>query len=543
MADGVSKGIATLRSGPPGGLDPDGLALVRAFREGSDRPRLAVGGCVTYPTVFRAARARHVRGSAVPVANLLSAREAKDHCGLFGVFGRPDAVELTYLGIYAQQHRGQESAGICSARDGYLRRHAALGLVTQVFDRRAIADLKGTAAIGHVRYSTTGSCHDVNSQPLLVQYSAGQVAVAHNGNLINAAQLRADYEARGAIFQTSSDTEVILHQLASPEHAQAADPLVSVLRELQGAFSLLFIFPDRVEAVRDAYGLRPLCIGRLSDGAYIVASETCALDIVDAEYVRDVAPGEIVTLSEDGLSSRMFIQSNGVRPAQCIFELVYFANPSSDVFQQNVHAFRVETGRQLAREAPADADLVIPVPNCARCAAHGYSEQSGLTLGRGFTTSHYVGRSFIMPDQHQRDLSVKIKLNVIREAVRGKRLVVVEDSVVRGTTTRGKMGALRKAGAKEVHLRVASPPIRHPCFFGIDFPSPHELIAPGRTVEQIRDYLEVDSLAYLSLEGMLNSARSTLGGFCTACFSGEYPMPITRPVAKLGLEKFPLPSR
>lgn len=467
-------------------------------------------------------------------------REAKEHCGLFGVYGHPDAAELAYFGIYALQHRGQESAGICSVRNRYLHRHAGLGLVTHVFNRRSIADLRGDFAIGHVRYSTTGSCHDVNSQPLLVQYAGGQVAVAHNGNLINAAELRADYEARGAIFQTSSDTEVIVHLLASPEHAQAPDPLASVLRELRGAFSLLFIFPDRIEAVRDRHGLRPLCVGRLNGGIYVLASETCALDILDAEYVRDVAPGEIVTLSDAGLSSRMFTEPSEIRPAQCIFELVYFANPSSDVFGQNVHAFRVETGRQLAREAPTDADLVIPVPNCARCASIGYGELSGIPLGRGFTTSHYVGRSFIMPDQQQRDLTVKMKLNVIREAVRGKRLIVVEDSVVRGTTTRGKMGALRKAGAKEVHLRVASPPIRYPCFFGIDFPSPRELIAPNRSIEEIRDFLEVDSLAYLSLEGMLGSARRASGGFCTACFSGEYPMPINQPVVKLGMEKFPL---
>jgi amidophosphoribosyltransferase len=473
-------------------------------------------------------------------------RDGKDCCGLFGIHGHPEAVELTYLGIYAQQHRGQESAGICSVKNGNIYRHAALGLVTQVFNQRILRELRGASAIGHVRYSTTGSCHDVNSQPLLVQYAGGQVAVAHNGNLINAAGLRADREARGAIFQTSSDTEVILHLLASPVHAETPDPLASVLGELQGAFSLLFIFPDRIEATRDRHGLKPLCIGRLNDptlmseGTLVVASETCALDIVDAEYLRDVAPGEIVTLSADGLSSRTFVEPPEVRPAHCIFEQVYFADPSSDIFGQNVHAFRVATGRQLAREAPVDADCVIPVPNCARCAAIGYSETSRLPLGRGFTTSHYMGRSFIMPTQRQRDLAVKMKLNVIREAVHGKRLVVVEDSVVRGTTTRGKMGALRKAGAREVHLRVASPPIRHPCYFGIDFPDHKELAAKDRTVDQIRDYLEVDSLAYLSLEGMLNCAKHHAGNYCTACFSGEYPMPVERPVTKLELEKFPL---
>ncbi|MFQ5430169.1 MAG: amidophosphoribosyltransferase [Phycisphaerae bacterium] len=467
----------------------------------------------------------------------------KESCGLFGVFGHPEAAELAYLGIYSQQHRGQESAGICSLRNRYLNRHADLGLVTQVFDEKALHALRGTAAIGHVRYSTTGSCHEVNCQPLLVNCAKGQVAVAHNGNLINAADLRAEHEARGAIFQTSSDTEVILHLLASPKFADLPDPLAAVLRELHGAYSLLFIFPDRIEAARDPCGLRPLCIGRLAGGALVAASETCALDIVDAEFVRDVEPGEIVTFSEAGLSGRMFAAPPDRRPAHCVFEQVYFADPSSSVFGQNVHAFRVACGRRLAQEAPADADAVIPVPNCARCAAIGYSEQSDLPLGRGFTTSHYMGRSFIMPTQDQRDLAVRMKLNVIREAVRGKRLVVVEDSVVRGTTTRGKMGALRRAGAKEIHLRVASPPIRHPCYFGIDFPDPTRLIATGRSVAEIRDYLEVDSLAYLSIEGMLACARQNAAEYCTACFSGAYPLAVDRPLEKLGLEKVPLRAK
>ncbi len=472
--------------------------------------------------------------------NVRPETEAKEACGLFGVWGRADAVELTYLGIYAQQHRGQESAGMCSASDGRILRHAGVGLVTQVFDKASLAGLKGHAAIGHVRYSTTGSCHDVNSQPLLVRYSRGQVAVAHNGNLINASELRSLHEAQGAIFQTTSDTEVILHLLANPRHANTPDPLAAVLRELRGAYCLLFIFADRIEAARDAYGLRPLCLGRLTDGNYIVASETCALDIVDAEFVREVAPGEIVTLSDAGLASRTFVKPDEARRAHCIFEQVYFANPSSDVFGQNVHAFRVATGRRLAREAPAEGDIVIPVPNCARCAALGFGEVSGLPVRRGFTTSHYVGRSFIMPSQLQRDLMVKIKLNVIREAVRDKRLVVVEDSIVRGTTTRGKMGALRKAGAKEIHLRVASPPIRHPCFFGIDFPDQQELIATHGSIEQTRKYLEVDSLQYLSLEGMLSCAARSGGEYCAACFSGDYPMVVGRPVNKLELERFPL---
>lgn len=466
-----------------------------------------------------------------------STPEIRHHCGLFAVWGHADAAALTYLGIYAQQHRGQEAAGICSLKAGRIDRHAGQGLVTRVFDEVAIARLRGDAAIGHVRYSTTGSCNDANCQPLLVTCASGQVAVAHNGNLINAAALRRQYEDQGAIFQTTSDTEVILHMLADPAHAHADDPLASVLRQLNGAYCLLFIFADRIEAARDPFGVRPMCIGRLPDGAWVIASETCALDMVDAEYIRDVAPGEIVTLNDAGLKSRFFVDTGAIRPAHCVFEHIYFADPSSDIFGQNVHAYRVALGRQLAREAPADADLVIPVPNCARCAAIGYSDESGINRGRGFTTSHYSGRSFIMPTQPMRDLAVRMKLNVIREAVRGKRLVVVEDSVVRGTTTRGKMGALRRAGAKAIHLRVASPPIRHPCYYGIDFPDQRELIATDREIEQIRQYLEVDSLSYLSLDGMLSCAKHAPGHYCTACFSGRYPMPVDQPAGKLRFEK------
>lgn len=465
------------------------------------------------------------------------ADRVREYCGLFGVYGRADAAELTCLGIYAQQHRGQESAGICSLRDGVIQRYARLGLVTQVFQRDVLDQIRGRAAIGHVRYSTTGACSENNSQPLLVDYAKGQVAVAHNGNLINAAELRSEYESRGAIFRTTSDTEVILHMLAGPQCGETPDPLASVLRGLRGAYALLFIFADRIEAARDPFGLRPLCVGRLADGAYVVASETCALDMVEAEYVRDVEPGELVTLSEDGLFSRMFVEPSEIRPAHCIFEQVYFADPASNVFGQNAHVFRVACGRQLACEAPADADFVIPVPNCARCAAIGYAEEANLRCGRGFTTSHYAGRSFIMPTQEQRHLAVRMKLNVIREAVRGKRLVVIEDSIVRGTTTKGKMGALRKAGAKEIHLRVASPPIRHPCSFGIDFPSQAELIAPGRSIEEVRAFLEVDSLAYLSLEGMLACAKHPESSYCTGCFSGRTPMPVLTPHNKLGLER------
>lgn len=449
------------------------------------------------------------------------------HCGLFGVAAHPDAAELTYLGLYAQQHRGQESAGICAADGSSIVRSAGLGLLADAINQAALATLRRPLAIGHVRYSTTGSCSESNTQPLQVTCSIGQVAICHNGNLVNAATMRAEYEQHGHIFVTTSDTEVVLHMLADQQYAERPDPLAAVLRHLCGSYCLLLLYPDRLEAARDPLGNRPLCLGKL-DGAWVVASETCALDIVDAEYIRDVEPGEIITISADGgLSSRRFVEPEICRRAHCIFEHVYFADPSSQVFGDNAHLVRKAMGAALAREAPADADLVIAVPNCARCAALGYHEVSGIPIGRGFTTNHYIGRSFIQPTQSIRDLTVRLKLNPIRGSVVGKRLVVVEDSIVRGTTTRGKMQSLRDAGAREIHLRVASPPIRHPCYYGIDFPSREELIAHDRTVAQIRDYLGVDSLAYLSLEGMLAAPQVALArDFCHACFTGEYPISI-----------------
>ena len=467
----------------------------------------------------------------------MAERSVTHHCGLLGVFGHPRAAYLTQLGLYAQQHRGQESAGICTTDGQRITRHVGLGLVSEVFKPEVIAELRADVAIGHVRYSTTGSSTMQNCQPLLFEFAGGQVAVAHNGNLINAALLRSNYEQQGHIFQTTCDTEVIIHLLANPIHQARSDPLAGVLNCLQGAYALLLLFPDRVVAVRDPLGFKPLCLGQMSNGAHVVASESCALDIIDADYVREVAPGEIVTITADGIRSERFGNGSADQGAACIFELIYFADPSSDVFGENVHVVRERMGAQLASEGPVAADLVIPVPNCARCAAIGYARQSGVPLGRGFTTSHYAGRSFIMPSQASRDLAVKMKLNVIKEAVRGKRLVVVEDSVVRGTTTRGKMGALRKAGAKEIHLRVASPPIRHPCYFGIDFPDPSRLVAAKRSVDEVRDYLEVDSLHYLSHEGMLACVRMASSKYCTACFSGEYPIDVTEPVEKFALER------
>ena len=453
------------------------------------------------------------------------------------MYGDPEAVPLTHLGLYALQHRGQESAGIVSTNGVQLLRHAGLGLVNQVFDKRNLEAIRGRVAIGHVRYSTTGSCTSDNAQPLSFGFAGGQVAIAHNGNLINAALLRQKYEREGHIFQTTSDTEVIIHLLAKPAHQSMDTPLVHVLNHLQGAYSLLMLFPDRMVAVRDPLGFRPLCIGKTKGGAIVVASETKALDMIDATYVRDVEPGEIVTINDEGMTSRHFGGDNSGRGAQCIFEQIYFADPSSKVFGQNVHLVRVAMGRKLALEAPVEADLVVPIPTCAQCAAIGYAEQSGLPQGRAFTTSHYAGRSFILPTQSGRDMAVKMKLSVIKEAVKGKRLIVVEDSVVRGTTTRGKIGALRKAGATEIHLRVASPPIRNPCYFGIDFPDPKRLVAHERSVEEIGKYLEVDSLYYLSHEGMLSCVDMPPERYCTACFSGNYPMNVTEPVDKFALER------
>jgi len=470
----------------------------------------------------------------------LESYRMKEKCGLFGIFNNPGAVEKTYFGLHALQHRGQESAGIAISDGKTLYHHRGMGLVSEVFPQSVLRQMgaRGRSAIGHVRYSTAGSSRPENAQPMLVEYSQGQIAVAHNGNLINAMLLRHEYEQHGHIFQTTNDTEIVIHLLAKPDHVIKPDPLGHVLNHLQGSYCLLFLFPDRIEAARDPYGIRPLCIGQMCDGTYVVASETCALDIVDAEFVREVEPGEIVTINERGLHSRFFEVPGTVTPAHCIFEQVYFADPSSTIFGENVHMVRHKMGRQLAREAPAEADMVIPVPNCARCAAGGYSQESGSLYSRGFTVSHYTGRSFIEPDQPMRDLAVKMKLNVIKEAVQGKRLVVIEDSIVRGTTTRGKMGALRKAGAKEIHLRVASPPIRFPCFYGIDFPSRGELIANNKTVEEIRAYLGVDSLQYLSLEGMLRCVKYPPDHYCTACWSGRYRIPVDEAVSKYSMERY-----
>jgi amidophosphoribosyltransferase len=473
----------------------------------------------------------------MPTADTGLVPDLKHHCGLFGIVNHPDAAQLTYYGLFALQHRGQEAAGICGSDGKTIERRHGMGLVAQAFRKEDLQALGNSfLAIGHTRYSTTGSCSEANIQPFVLMGGRGPIAIAHNGNLVNAGQLRREYEERGTLFATTSDTEVIPHMLADPRYAEHPDPLAAVCRRLRGSFCLLLLHADRIEAVRDSTGNRPLCLGKIGD-AHVVASETSALDVVGAKFVREVEPGEIVTLDVGGVTSRRFVAPEDAHPAHCIFEHIYFADPASEIFGESVHDVRREMGRQLAREAPADADLIIEVPNSGRCAALGFHEQSGIPLGRGFTTNHYAGRSFIRPSQKDRDLTVRMKLNVIKSQVAGKRLVVIEDSVVRGTTTRGKMEALRAAGAKEIHLRVASPPIRHPCYYGIDFPRSEELIAHERTVEQVRAALAVDSLAYLSVEGMLKCVRRPPTHYCTACFSGQYPIPVEAPMDKEMFER------
>ncbi|MGC4032953.1 MAG: amidophosphoribosyltransferase [Tepidisphaeraceae bacterium] len=477
-------------------------------------------------------------GRPLPVLSV-EETEMKEKCGVFGVWGTPTASQLAYVGIFAQQHRGQESAGIAVTNGRELAGHTGMGLVSQVFNPRLLAEeLAGHGAIGHVRYSTTGSSKLCNAQPLLREHRIGPVAIAHNGNLINANIMREEYERQGHIFQSTTDTEIIIHLMADPQHVNLRDPLPHVLRMLQGAYSLLFLFPDRIEAARDPWGVRPLSIGKLPEGQFVVASETCAFDAIGAEFVRDVEPGEIVTISHAGVTSRRFAEPQQLPPgARCVFEHVYFANPASRVFGNNVQKVREALGRQLAKESAVDADCVIPMPDSGRTAALGFAKASGVEFLEAIVPNRFVGRTFILPDQKARDRAVNLKLNIISDLVRDKRIVVVDDSVVRGTTTRSKMRALRRAGAKEIHLRISCPPIRHPCFYGIDFASPEQLIAHRRTLDEVRDFIEVDSLAYLSLDGLLEACAVPAADACTACWTGEYKIPIEQATGKLGLER------
>jgi amidophosphoribosyltransferase len=468
----------------------------------------------------------------------------REKCAVFGVWGHPNGARLTYLALYAQQHRGQESSGIAVSDGRFLHAHAGMGLVAEVFDTETLARLDsrggngpGQGAIGHNRYSTAGGSISCNAQPLLESYIGGQVAVAHNGNLINAAVLRRKFEEAGHLFHTTSDTEVIIHLLASPQQQEAPDPLGETLRRLQGAFSLVFLFPDRIEACRDPWGWRPLSLGRLPGGAWVVASETVALDVIGATFVRDVEPGEIVTLSERGLTSRRFAP-RAERTAMCAFEHVYFAHPASSIFGQNVELTREALGEQLCRECPPPpgADFVVPMPDSGRSAALGYARAAGLPYREAIVPNRYVGRTFIKPTQTERSAAVRLKLNIIDQLVRGRCLVVVDDSIVRGTTTRAKMDQLRAAGAGEIHLRISCPPIRNPCYFGVDFAERAQLIANGRSIEQIREFLGVDSLHYLSLDGLLRCMKHSPADYCTACWTGEYRLDPDHPEGEYLIE-------
>ncbi len=448
----------------------------------------------------------------------------REACGIFAIYGHPDAARLTYLGLYALQHRGQESAGIVSSDRQVMTAQKGMGLVGDVFNPERLSALKGDIALGHVRYSTTGSSVLKNAQPLMVDYSRGTIAVAHNGNLTNARELREQLEVRGSIFQTTSDSEIILHVLARLKVSQEKDAVLRMLQDIQGAYCLLLMRPDEIIAVRDPNGFRPLCLGEL-DGACVVASESCALDLINATFVREIEPGEVLIVNTGGVES-LFPFGKNRRHSFCIFEYIYFARPDSFIFGANVHEVRKRFGTQLAREYPVDADLVIAIPDCGISAAIGYSQESRLPFDMGVTRNHYIGRTFLQPRQAIRDFGVKVKLNPVKEVIRGKRLVVVEDSIVRGTTTVHRMASLREAGAKQIHLRVTCPPHCFPCFYGIDFATKHELIAANKSVEEIGRFLNIDSLGYLSREGMLSCLGDMNDQFCTACFDGEYPVPV-----------------
>ncbi len=464
----------------------------------------------------------------------------RHYCGLFGIYGHPNAADLTYYGLYALQHRGQESAGITASDGVDLRTFKGMGLLGQVFDKNILRSLPGHLAIGHVRYSTTGSSHIKNAQPLVVDCACGQIAIGHNGNLTNAARLRGELEAQGSIFQTSVDSEIILHLLARPSDGDRLHSLETVMRRIQGAYSLVIMGEDELIGVRDPFGFRPLCLGKLvhDDGtAYVLASETCALDLIGAEFVRDLAPGEMVLINQAGIRSVNPWADTQQPHAFCIFEYVYFARPDTDLFDRNVAHVRINLGRQLAREHPARADLVIPVPDSGNWAAMGFAEESGIQFGNAFVRNHYVGRTFMQPTQLIRDFGVRVKLNLIKEMVTGKRVVVVDDSIVRGTTARARVVTLREAGAKEVHLRISCPPHKWPCAYGIDFPTRKELMAANNSLEQIRDFLGADSLGYLSLDSMIAATGLPANEFCTACYTGQYPSPVESEMDKFVMEQ------
>jgi len=437
---------------------------------------------------------------------------------------------LTYLGLYALQHRGEESCGIVVTDGKKMSSHRGMGHVQDVFDGNHLEYLVGDRAIGHVRYSTTGSSNIKNAQPILVDYSRGEIAIGHNGNIVNADILRSELEAYGAIFQTTTDSEIIIHLMAKPALRNIEEGVMDALSRVKGAYSLVFLTHNYLIAARDPQGFRPLWLGK-KDGAHLVASETCAFDLMDAEAIREIEPGEVLFISSKGVKSQR-IESEDSRHAHCIFEHVYFARPDSKIFGESVHLVRERLGRQLAKEKPVDADFVIPVPDSGNSAALGFSQESGIPLEYGIIRNHYVGRTFIQPSQGMRDFKVRVKFNFIKEVLKGKKIVIVDDSIVRGTTSKIRVKSLRQAGAKEVHLRISCPPHKFPCAYGIDFPTPEELIANKYSLEEIKKYFECDSVGYLSLEGMLKCVSFPKENYCTACWTGKYP------VSFEGIDKF-----
>jgi len=447
----------------------------------------------------------------------------QDECGVFGVYGHPEAAKLIYLGLYALQHRGQEGAGIVCSDEGVLSAHRGVGLVADIFKPHKLARTRGNFGIGHVRYSTFGSSNLRNVQPLVVDYKNGSLAVAHNGNLVNAARLREELEENGAIFQSTTDSEVFIHLMSHAKTKTLTDTVIEALRRVEGAYSLLVMNGDEMVAARDPRGFRPLWLGKL-DETYVVASETCALDIIDAMWIREIEPGEVVTINRDGVRCQKPFPPQ--EPKQCIFEFIYVARPDSHLFGESVDEVRKSMGRALARVAPVDADIVMAVPDSSNPAALGYSHESLIPFDMGFIRNHYVGRTFIEPDQGIRDFGVKIKLNPARTAVYNKRIVLVDDSIVRGTTAKKIIGLLRRCGAKEIHFRISSPKIINSCYYGIDTPNRGKLIAHNMTVEEMRNYLEVDSMAFLPIDAMLEATDCHPQHFCLACFNNEYPTPL-----------------
>lgn len=456
-------------------------------------------------------------------------------CGIIGISNHPQASRMAYLGLYALQHRGEEAAGIATYDGTNLNFVRESGLAVDAIDETAIEKLVGHAAIAHTRYSTTGSSNTKNIQPFIVTHRRKNVCIAHNGNLTNTEELYDRLEEDGAIFQSSMDSEVIVHLLAREGNGDYEQWISKALRQIKGSFSMVMMIDGVLIGARDPHGVRPLCLGKLGDG-YMLASETTAFDLTNATFVREIEPGELVIIEQDKISSSFFVEKNSVPKRQCIFENIYFARPDSDIFHDNVYEVRKRLGAQVAKESPVDADFVMSIPDSGNYAALGYAQELGLPFEIGMIRNHYIGRTFIQPSQMMRDFRVKVKLNPINASIKDKRIVVFDDSIVRGTTSRNRIRVLREAGAKEIHLRISCPPIKFPCFYGIDFPSTKELIAHNKSVKEIADYIGVDSLAYLSLDGML-SVMNEPDGFCTACFSGDYPIELPKTKSKYLLEK------